>query len=236
MMSLPPWAVLAMLAPVLAVAAAGASWVLVRSEAGGIVRNVAEMLSVLGHTVRWRESTGEPALDTVPAPGMLAWGLRLPHRMLGCAGCTSWWVGVAGVGVGACALRVDVGSALLVAMLVAPAAAGLGALLDAAWLAMVLHAEWVRVRTAEVADWRGAAPDAEPPEHSEIEQAMMAVAQAAPVARGVDTSVSPPPSASPDLDAPDDGAPLPPVPAPRARALHPSMPVPRPPVNDGSSA
>jgi hypothetical protein len=141
-------------------------------------------------------------------------------------------MGVGGVGVGAWALHVDAGSTLLLALLVAPAAAGLGAFLDAAWLALVLHAEWVRVRTAGIVEATPAPLNPLADDASTVAGAVMwaGAPEEAPVAPPTDNA-----SPHPDL-APDDGAPLPPIPATRARSLHPSMPVPRPPVADGTPA
>lgn len=71
----------------------GLSWVLVRSAAGGIVREPFNRLSAFGEAVVALSTVS--GVPTVTAAGQLARLLTIPAAALRCPGCTGFWTGIA---------------------------------------------------------------------------------------------------------------------------------------------
>lgn len=222
-----PWLVALVLPSIVSPVAAGMAWVVVRAEAGGGVRWFASMLAMLGQEVVL--SHNAPLVK--PRPGVVAWLLRLPERLLGCAGCTSWWLG--GVLGGAIELGMAraagaglagaVGAALLAGALSAFASARAGSEHDAKWLAMVLTAERARIGT----DAAGHLEDAPDP-NAVIAAAMAGAAQVVHAAAAAGDSSAPVPVES------FTQVPMPSVPSGSA-SLHPTSPVPQVPSDVASA-
>lgn len=115
----------------------GASWVLVRSTAGGLVRGPVAALAALGHKLAAEGlASGSPP---VTAAGYFARALTVPDAGLRCPGCTGFWTGIAS----SIALT-DAGP--LEAVAAGFASAGVCAVLDAVtgaavtWIERNLHA------------------------------------------------------------------------------------------------